>query len=291
MPATFCARSCVIRSWFSGSYATLPVSFCFSSPPMRCSSPGVPGIAHGRASVSGSRLYGRNSPPSPCANSTWIGSSSPIVGDPPRLGAVREVRIREQVDGRAIRERDACRLDRRVEAVAGCRRSEHRHRRLAVPAEEHHQQIRLLGLRRHAGRRPGALNVDDHERQLERHRKPDRLRLEDDARPGGRRHAERAAERRAERRADGRDLVLRLERPHAERLVTRELFENRRCGRDRVRAEEEIEARQLRRGDQPLRQRGVAGDLAIAAGGSFAGFTSYWTANASDVSPKCVAGR
>ena len=32
----------------------------FSSPPMRCSSPGVPGIAHGRAGVSGSREYGAN---------------------------------------------------------------------------------------------------------------------------------------------------------------------------------------------------------------------------------------
>ena len=33
----------------------------FSMPPMRCSRPGVPGTAHGRASVSGSRRYGQNS--------------------------------------------------------------------------------------------------------------------------------------------------------------------------------------------------------------------------------------
>ena len=39
--------------------------------------------------------------------------------------------------------------------------------------------------------------------------------------------AERAAERRAERRACGRDLVLGLERPHAELLVAGELLENR----------------------------------------------------------------
>ena len=31
---------------------------------MRCSRPGVPGIAHGRASVSGSRAYGRKTPSS-----------------------------------------------------------------------------------------------------------------------------------------------------------------------------------------------------------------------------------
>ncbi len=40
------------------------------------------------------------------------------VRDLPRLGAVREVRVREQVDRRAVGERDAHRLDRRVEAVA-----------------------------------------------------------------------------------------------------------------------------------------------------------------------------
>ncbi len=32
---------------------------CFSMPPMRCSSPGVPGRTHGRASVAGSRRYGK----------------------------------------------------------------------------------------------------------------------------------------------------------------------------------------------------------------------------------------
>ena len=37
----------------------LPVTSCFSSPPMRCSRPGVPGLTHGRASVAGSRRYGK----------------------------------------------------------------------------------------------------------------------------------------------------------------------------------------------------------------------------------------
>jgi len=35
--------------------AGLPLPSCFSSPPTRCSRPGVPGTAHGRARVSGSR--------------------------------------------------------------------------------------------------------------------------------------------------------------------------------------------------------------------------------------------
>src|SRR3954453_9750745 len=43
----------------------LPVRSAFSSPPIRCCIPAVPGIAHGRAKVSGSRRYGRNSPSSP----------------------------------------------------------------------------------------------------------------------------------------------------------------------------------------------------------------------------------
>ena len=31
---------------------------CFSMPPIRCSSPGVPGRTQGRASVAASRMYG-----------------------------------------------------------------------------------------------------------------------------------------------------------------------------------------------------------------------------------------
>ncbi len=39
---------------------------------MRCSRPGVPGIAHSRASVSGSRRYGQKSP-------SWLGSVANVV--------------------------------------------------------------------------------------------------------------------------------------------------------------------------------------------------------------------
>ena len=35
------------------------MSFAFSMPPIRCCRPAVPGMAQGRARVSGSRLYGR----------------------------------------------------------------------------------------------------------------------------------------------------------------------------------------------------------------------------------------
>ena len=44
-------------------------------------------------------------------------AATSIVGQEPRLGAVREVRVGEEVHRRAVLERDAARLDRRVEAV------------------------------------------------------------------------------------------------------------------------------------------------------------------------------
>ena len=98
---------------------------------MRCSRPGVPGIAHGRASVSGSRAYGRKRRRRAARSRSRdraVGSALD-VRDQPRLGAVREVRVGEQVDGRAVLERDARRLDRDVEAVARRRR-----RRSPAPA-------------------------------------------------------------------------------------------------------------------------------------------------------------
>ena len=56
MLATFHALLSVISWWLAGSYDTLPVMASFSRPPMRCSSPGVPGTAHGRAKVSTFRM-------------------------------------------------------------------------------------------------------------------------------------------------------------------------------------------------------------------------------------------
>ena len=268
MPATFCARSRTIRSWLSGSYETLPVTSAFSSPPMRCSSPGVPGIAHGRASVTGSRRYGMNSPSTfgSVANVDRDVGQRREVGQQPRLRAVREVRVAERNTG--VRYFSAI----RAASIAaskhspGRRRRDDRHRRLGVAPVQHHQQVGLLGLRRHAGRRAGALDVEDQQRQLERDREPDRLLLQDDSRAGRSADAERAAEARAERRADRGDLVLGLEGANAEVLVPRELLEDRRRGRDRVRAEEERQAAQLRRRDQPVGERLVAGDVAVRAG-------------------------
>ena len=80
----------------------------------------MPGIAHGRASVSGSRRYGQKSP-------SWLGSVGERhrdvgqrveVGEQPRLGAVGEVAVGEEDHRRAVLQRDAGGLERGVEAVA-----------------------------------------------------------------------------------------------------------------------------------------------------------------------------
>ena len=52
---------------------------CFSMPPIRCSRPAVPGTAHGRASVSGSRRNGQK---------TSLPSSSTLFGPAAKFGAI-----------------------------------------------------------------------------------------------------------------------------------------------------------------------------------------------------------
>ena len=75
----------------------------------------------------------------------------------------------------------------------------------------------------------------------------------------------RAAERRAERRADAGDLVLGLERRHAEALVLGQLVQDVRGRRDRVGPEQQRQAGAVRGGDQPVGEGGVAGDVAVGA--------------------------
>ena len=59
----------------------LPVPSSRSSPPIRWTRPGVPGVAHGRASFS-SRSYGRNPPPFAGA----VANRGSIVGRPSTSG-------------------------------------------------------------------------------------------------------------------------------------------------------------------------------------------------------------
>ena len=78
MPSTLACRMRTMRSWLVGSYEMFPVPSCFSKPPIRCSSPAVPGTAQARAIVSGSRRYGQNS--SLPSLLMWFGSVAKFGG-------------------------------------------------------------------------------------------------------------------------------------------------------------------------------------------------------------------
>ncbi len=161
-------------------------------------------------------------------------------------------------------ERDADGLERSLEAVARRVRGHDRERRLTVAAVHREEQVGLLGLGGQTGRRPTALHVDHHERELEADREAERLRLQVEARAAGGGDPELAGERGADRNRGGRDLVLRLQRADAEVLVLRQLVED--VGRrgDRVGGVQDRQARLLGGGDEAVRHREVAGDVAVA---------------------------
>ena len=102
---------------------------------------------------------------------------------------------------------------------AGLRGGDHRHRALAVAAEDGLQQVGLLGLGRQAGRRAAALHVDDDHRQLGHHRQAHAFALERDARAAAGGDGHRAGERGADRGRHRGDFVFGLEREHVEVLV------------------------------------------------------------------------
>ena len=152
-----------------------------------------------------------------------------------------------------------------MEAVGRTGGGDDRDGRLPVPAEHRLQQVSLLGLGRHPGGRAGPLDVADDQRQLDRYGQADGLGLQQNARSGGGGDAQRAAERSAERRADRGDLVLGLERADPETLVLGQLVQDVRGRRDRVGAEEQRQAGQLRGGDEPVGQGRVADDVPVGA--------------------------
>ena len=134
-----------------------------------------------------------------------------------------------------------------------------------MAAVERLQQIGLLGLRRHTRRRPGALHVDDHERELGHDGQADGLRLQRDAgaRRGG--DAERTAEARSQRGGDAGDLVFRLERHHADVLAAGEFVQDVGGRGDGVGAQEELHAGLVGTRHEAVGRGEVAGDLPVAA--------------------------
>ena len=118
---------------------------------------------------------------------------------------------------------------------------------------------------------PGPLDVADDQRQLDRHGQADGLGLQQHAGPGGGRSRPASRRRTAPRAAPtAADLVLGLERADPEALVLGQLVQDVRGRRDRVGAEEQRQPGQLRRGDEPVGQRGVAADVPVGARASAA---------------------
>ena len=105
-------------------------------------------------------------------------------------------------------------------------------------------------------------------------------------------HAEVAGEGGAQRGADGGDLVLGLERAHAEVLVLRQLVQDVGCRRDRVEPERDRQVGQLAGGDEAPGQRGVAGDVGVLARlAAWPAAIAYGWSNSSVVSPKARPAR
>ena len=117
--------------------------------------------------------------------------------------------------------------------------------------------------------------------------RPSAFALEVDARPARGGDAELARERRADRDADGGDLVFGLQRAHAEVLVARQLVEDVGRRRDRVRRVEDRQVGVLRRREQPVRDRGVAADVAVTARRQRGRRDLVAGPKSSAVSPKC----
>ena len=224
-------------SWLSGSYETFPVPSAFSSPPIRCSRPGVPGIARPRQRLRVAEVRQETALVVRSIGEAHRNLGVRLeVGDQPRLRAVREVGVREQEDGRPVLERDPGGLDRGVEAAARRRGGDHRQRRLGVPAP-HREEVGLLGLGRHPRGRACPLDVD-HERQLERQRGRS---SPSSGRSRGRSTCRRRARRRSSHRVRRRR---RRSRPPPGRSGRRspcgaKVLEDLRRRRDRVGAEEE----------------------------------------------------
>ena len=221
---------------------------------MRCSSPGVPGIAHGTRERLGIAPVGMEI----LRIRFEVHGNFGKIRDArnfPGLRAVRQISVGKNDDRHHVFDRDAGGFHRDPEAVAGRCRRENRNRSFGVAAKERLQQVGLLGLGRQTGRRAAALDVADHERQFDGNGQSHRFGFEGHARTGRGGDPDAARVSGANRRSDGRNFVFGLERDHAEILVSRKLVQNVRRRRDRIRAEKKRKAGFLRGGHKTHRQR------------------------------------
>ncbi len=131
-----------------------------------------------------------------------------------------------------------------------------------------HRQHEVRGLRLggHARRRARPLDVHDHHGQLQGDGEADGLGLEVQPRAAGSRDSEVAREGGPQGHVRRGDLVLGLERAHAEVLVAGQLVQDVRGGSDRVGAVEQRELRLLGGSYQSPGQGGIARDVGVRTG-------------------------
>ena len=245
----------------------------FSMPPMRCSRPGGAGDRPRPGQRLGVAQVGPEDLGAVLVGVVRLGrelhrqvGQVVDVRDPPRLGAVGQVAVGEQEDRRAVRQRDPGGLDRGVEAVrrrCAARRSAPAPRRCGRTSPAAGRPARSWSAGRSRARRAG------------RRRRPAAA----PATPPGR-------SSRTSARRPGPDVVVTPSAPPnaapsaaptpaisssawkvrtPKRLCLAQLVQDVRGRGDRVGAEEQRQPAQLRRGDQPVGQREVAGDVAVGA--------------------------
>ena len=233
---------------------------------MRCSRPGVPGTAHGRARVAGSRCRGGSRAASVRPGTADVGQVVD-VGHPPRLGAGGQEGVGQVDDRGHVLEGDADGLegDRRSTRPAWPgRRPGSASRRCARTGPGAGRPARSWSACRSTGRPAGRRSTTRGSSTITARFIASHFR----AMPGSRRagQAQRAAVARPDRRADGGDLVLGLERLDPEVLVARELVEDVAGRGDRVRAVEQRPVGLLAGDHEAQGGRLVAGDVAVRAG-------------------------
>ena len=121
-----------------------------------------------------------------------------------------DVEIGEHEDRRLETLGQVERLDCEIKALRRVRREKQDVLGVAVRRVRARQDVALLRARRHAGRRPRTLHVDEHDRDLRVVGEPDELAHQRDARAGGRGERASAVPARADDHADGGELVFGL---------------------------------------------------------------------------------
>jgi len=145
-------------------------------------------------------------------------------------------------------------------------RRQHDHRALAVAPDHRLQQVGLFRLGRHAGRRAGALDIDDDQRQFRHHGQTDGFTFERHAGAAGTGGADVPCVGCADRGTDRGDLIFGLEGLDAEVVFVRGQCVQHVAGRcDRIAGIKQRRLREIGGRQQSVGNRLGAGDVAVIA--------------------------